>query len=378
MIARCQILLPFSIWIEANESFPNLKLAIASWSATVHPLAQAAVGYKDFEVSRLSASWEESVKLITPAVPPIVNERVLSRGSPIVEKNLLIVDFLKTHFERGKSEIPQGPADPSTDDVFSVINEVLRRLRQVTRSPRIKLLKPDNTIWTLTYLGDDGEELPEDPRLTRRLVKVFGKFDADFVFPETWLKLLEADVVSYVWQDLLLDSFAALPEINQAIVLAYSALETFAEWSVDQLSRVYGLSPTLWKWVAERNGRHELQPSVSDQFDALLKIFGGKSLKEGAPELWEAFGQLRTARNKIAHEGRPIIVGKTVTLGQATDLVLKAERIIDWIEALLPASLHRPPRPNPLDLSMAMPLVPPNAEVEQKISAISQIFKGDS
>ena len=66
------------------------------------------------------------------------------------------------------------------------------------------------------------------------------------------------------------------------------------------------------------------------------------------PTLWQAYKQLRNARNNFAHRGR-VVIGKQfdgpeLSYFQAMSLVEAAGAIIDWCETLLPAHLRRPPQ----------------------------------
>jgi len=58
--------------------------------------------------------------------------------------------------------------------------------------------------------------------------------------------------------------------------------------------------------------------------------------------LWDAFCELRTARNKFAHQGKAMVNNKEVTAERAAHLVNQAAAIVDWIETFLPAEHRRP------------------------------------
>src|SRR5262249_10800817 len=78
-----------------------------------------------------------------------------------------------------------------------------------------------------------------------------------------------------------------------------------------------------------------------------LEVFTGKSLKRDR-KLWEAFQNLRSARNSFSHGGKAVIgkgaSAKEVTPEKAAELVGAANAIVDWCETLLPAAVRRPLR----------------------------------
>ena len=112
---------------------------------------------------------------------------------------------------------------------------------------------------------------------------------------ETAVSLTLADVPIYI--SLVLDSEAALPDAGAAIALASTALETLIETHLGRLAAAK--CPELWSWIANRGHG----PSTEEQFDVLLKIFSGKSLKD-EKGLWDAFQRLQRARNKFVHTGK--------------------------------------------------------------------------
>lgn len=98
----------------------------------------------------------------------------------------------------------------------------------------------------------------------------------------------------------------------------------------------------MWEWINDRaDSTHLKAPSVSEQFDSLLKAITGRSLKDEA-KLWEGFQNLRKARNSFVHGGVGVIGGKAVDRDQALTLVGVANEILDWIDGLLPVGDRRP------------------------------------
>jgi hypothetical protein len=90
-------------------------------------------------------------------------------------------------------------------------------------------------------------------------------------------------------------------------------------------------------------GDFRKQPSVSERFDNLLTVFTRRSLMKEEPLLWESFSNLKNARNALAHEGIASLGkrGELVDASKARKLVNDADKIISWIEQLLPDSHRR-------------------------------------
>src|SRR5262249_13656712 len=162
------------------------------------------------------------------------------------------------------------------------------------------------------YTNDDGSELEAQEGYRRRRGSLQFHWSFIGISPEVWDNIfcLPPEFEVPVWDGLRLDALAALPSVGTAVVLAATSLEVFISTLLDQLASKRGLSENLWTWVRDRDGRTLQQPSVEEQFDVLLKELTGHSLKEDAV-LWEAFKNLKSARNSFVHEG-------TARLGTAT------------------------------------------------------------
>jgi hypothetical protein len=104
---------------------------------------------------------------------------------------------------------------------------------------------------------------------------------------------------------LLLDAVGLLPDIGPALVLAATSLETLITDALDELSAGASAVPqSLWMWINDR-GDYRKEPSVLEQYDALSKVFTGRSLRDEI-ELWEA---------PFVHGGKPPIERREVPLG---------------------------------------------------------------
>jgi hypothetical protein len=148
-----------------------------------------------------------------------------------------------------------------------------------------------------------------------------------------------------------------LPEIGASIVAVNAALEMFIAWALDELSKLACLKPDLWNWINKRGDWYK-EPSVIEQYDELLRILSGKSLKNES-HLWEALQNLRSVRNSFTHEGRPMFGGRELTLELAQTLIGRAKEIVDWVELLLPKALCRPKLGTGIALEVTQPFAGP-------------------
>jgi hypothetical protein len=264
----------------------------------------------------------------------------------------LLIDFRRDTFDRKQGS----PMDPAFDVIQRAINSLVTRLRYVTRAQQITPLSFPNASWRLTYLNDDETELKEEVGFVRgyggraRSWSLVGT-DADI-----WNSVhsLTPDWQSPVWDDILLDAFAALPKIGTAVVLAATALEVFISHILDDLAKGGTIPTDVWDWLNAR-GNWLKDPSTDEQFDFLMKHFLNHSLKESA-DLWTAFQHLRTARNTFVHEGRAVIGKVPVSLEQATRLVAKSNEIIGWVRQRLPAANQWVVFEHPITITIEFPV----------------------
>jgi hypothetical protein len=265
-----------------------------------------------------------------------------------IPADVLQIDVQRDDFDRRQelfnvdpSKDPLSPAralDPSLEYVLSIANDWLVRLRVVSRTGSYRPLDLAQAFMLVIFVNDDGTQLEPMPGLHRRIVWS----------PKTWT-ILGIDqrvwraVDSLGWghhalpaQVTLLDAFGLLPDVGPAVVLADIALEVRIAEVLDASVPSTGSSPALWQWITSRQPFFQ-QPSVKEEFDILLKALTGRSLKDRS-DLWEAFGNLRDARNSYVHGGTPSI-GKgasasVVTVSRAQELLLKAQAIMDWLDSL--------------------------------------------
>lgn len=144
----------------------------------------------------------------------------------------------------------------------------------------------------------------------------------------------------YAWDLLLLDARALLPDVPSAIVIAAAALETFVAWALNILHEEQPLPNGLWTWINNRD-HWTKEPSASEEFDALLRVFTGRSLKDDEPGLWQQYAELRRARNTLVHEGIAEVGGKPVVPAKAKSMIDAAEKVVAWVECLIPENHRR-------------------------------------
>lgn len=259
-------------------------------------------------------------------------------GVPAFQADALRIDFYKESFNR----TTQSPCDPPEDVIRRAINSFLIRLRYVARAAQVRPLDHLRITWRIRYLNDDETELEIDENLIR------GRGGLQFSF--SWIGLnkqvwedvhdLPPDYEPPPWDELLLDAQSDLPRVGPAVVLAATALEVFIARILDGLAELQPMPPELWTWINQR-GDCLREPTVEEQYDALLKFFTGHSLKTEA-KLWEGFRNLKTARNSFVHEGIAKVGGTPISTETARKLVASASEIVSKVREWLPQELHWP------------------------------------
>jgi len=345
MIARFRVLLPFTLYIRSADHLEPFEFSFRGYRTKAYPPMLAVLNQA--ETQSLAIATNKLIEQIRRAETQTSTNWIIMDGAPSIPGNLIQIDFLKDDFDRRRLESLTladwtNRGDPPIVVAFEASNRILSKIRAVARGGVIKYVDLERDWWRLDYLTDSEEEFPDDPALIRR------KFGAPFnlavtgVSSSVWAHIQELppDYVPPGWDNLLLDAEALLPNVGASIVAVNAALEVFIKSCLDRLISGSSISPKLWEWINERNDWRK-QPSVSEQFDVLLEVCAGRSLME-EPTLWEAFRNLREARNEFVHKGKPIIGGSEVTVSVATRLINRANEIVNWVEALLPADQRRP------------------------------------
>lgn len=313
MIARLYVQLPFEISVPDGQQYTVHHYQDGPYIVCVYPPLRSK-----------KPSPEESLEQIT------------IDGVVAFNADVLRIDFLKYAFDRCVVSLD----DPPMGLMERAVNSFLVRLRLVGRAPHIRQVNLQNTSWRLQYLNDDETELPTQDGFVKGRGGIKWSFTFVALTKSVWEDIyrLPPEYQPLPWDDLLLDAHAELPNIGSGIVLAATALEVFIARILDQLASRSNESPELWRWINERKQR-DRNPSVEEQFDSLLKIMAGHSLKE-EPGLWESFVNLKSARNSFVHEGVAKIGGLPIDAAKARQLILAAGGVVEKVHEWLPEDLQ--------------------------------------
>ena len=264
-----------------------------------------------------------------------VPEGVTIANAPAFAGNSLHFEFSKPSFNLDATGTPE----PTNEVLARAVVELVARVRYVTRGFQAYTKFP-NATWRLEYFNDDGS--PYEPKKGEIRARAGRAMSWSFiaVTPEVWrlAHSLPDDWQPSTWDDILLDAFAAMPKIGTAVVLGATALEVFIAEVMEKLSKHASFPPLLWGWINDR-GDWQKEPSPEEQFDQLLEYFTGHSLKS-EKELWEAFKNLKNARNKFVHYGVPMVGGKALSELEAMRLLQKADEIIEWTRKKVPEPIR--------------------------------------
>jgi hypothetical protein len=315
MLARLSIDLPYNIAIKQHEPFPLYEYE--------------TYGYK---VRNLPPAYTEEREVTAP-------DELRMNDEPAILANILRIDFEKNNFNRERD----GDIDPPIPIINYAVNSFIIRLRHVANASHVHTTTLPKGNWRIEYTNNDGSPLEKNSTLVRgRGGATILKFDMVGLTSEIWTRVheLPSDYAPPAWEILLLDAQAQLPNVGTAVVLAASALEVFIAPVLDTLAKEHVTPAGLWEWVNNRND-HRLEPSAKEQYDVLLRLLAGHSLKEERT-LWDGFSNLRDARNAFVHEGTATIGKTTVDPERAAELVTTAGAIINKIRDWLPEHLRWP------------------------------------
>jgi hypothetical protein len=322
MIARLFVVLPFALSVPAETQFNVYESEWSHYRVRLFPptrRSQAGANNDRFEIE--------------------------VDGLPAIQSDVLQIDFMKEHFDRSAktpSELERTDCDPPHEVINEILEWFLLRLRHVTRAANIRPLNLFDTEWRLVYLNDDGSELPKEKGLVPSRGASVASISWIVLTNTIWdsVHTLPPDYSAPPWEGLLLDASLPGASIGNSIVLAATALEVFIAHVLDALAASAPISSELWSWINNRSD-HTRKPSVEEQYDVLLRILSGHSLKE-EKELWQAFMNLKTARNSFVHRGIAR-VGKSGDIADAAaakSFVSTALAIIEKIRIWIPEQHH--------------------------------------
>jgi len=275
------------------------------------------------------------------------SDTVLIDGVQTIPADLLQIDYQRAEFDRHKftegplgtdpRELIRSHVDPRLDGVLRTANSWLTRLRVVSRAGPYRAVDLETTYILISYLNDDGSDLTQAPDLYRRIGWTPRKWTTLAMDSRVWdaAASLGWEFKPLSAQLLLLDAFALLPDVGPALTLANIALEVRIAQVLDESVPSSGVGPALWSWINDRQ-RYWQNPSVNDQFDALLRALSSRSLRD-EKQLWTGFKQLRQARNTFVHSGEARLgknLGTPVTPAKAAHLLETAMKILGWLDQL--------------------------------------------
>lgn len=343
MIAKFSILLPFEFLRSYDVDLPAWTLERDGCHVQVLAPVQSAA--RSANVAHGDITPENIRELVKPSTRAKPSNDIFMNNATTVVVDLLQVLFRKNgDFKREPVPfIDTGDDTPTFPLAIEIANEFLSRFRMLTGDFRTRDLIPERTLAVLEYLGDDERPVAEDPTKLRGAANHYANTRLNPLPPHVWEAVRTTTVATNgrAWDGLLLDAVGLLPDVGPALVLAATSLETLIADALDKLSAKASAVPQpLWTWINDR-GDYRKEPSVLDQYDALLKVFTGRSLRDEA-DLWEALRNIKDARNSFVHEGKALIGKRGASLADARSLLAKAERIVQWVEALLPVTARRP------------------------------------
>lgn len=333
MLARLHIFLPYSLILPDGENYSIYSYEDDGYEIRVFPPGKS----------------NEVIQGVVNGEKLTINDKLGFRV------NVLKIDFIKASFDRQVGI----DGDPSLDLIERTVNLFLRKLRFVARGFQIKEIDLKRVSWHLRYLNEDETELE------RMEGKVRGRGARSLTFswialtPEIWNNIhsFPDNYSPPEWDSLYLDALDALPNIGLSIVLAVTALEVFISRTLDSLAAKSTTPSALWEWINNR-GR---EPNLIEQYDELLRILLGISLKENSI-LWEAFRNVKTARNAFVHQGIAQVGGKTINEDEAKKLVHQTAEIISFIKNKLSEDLRWPEFEHKTRVEVVMPILGENQE----------------
>ena len=339
MLARLNILMPYTVTVAEGEQF------------SVH---EAEDG--DYRVRFLPPQRDPAMIFGREPTGLTLNDK------PAFQANVMRIDFHKESFDR----TTDGPIDPPEDVIRRAVGYFHARLRFATRAAHASTISFPWSQWRLEYLNDDGSPLDAQEGYVRARGTIQFHWSFIGMSVEVWddMFALQPEFKVPVWDGLRLDALAALPSVGTAVVFAATSLEVFIGVLLDELASKHGLSASLWAWTRDRDGKILQQPSVEKQFDVLLKEFTGRSLKQEAA-LWEAFKNIKSARNSFVHEGVATVGNTALTKDDAAILLRRIDSIIEKIREWISEDMRWPVSQAKAKLQFTQMLIePPNQAVQ--------------
>lgn len=163
--------------------------------------------------------------MLCPKDPQTVSDDVVVDGLRTVPADLIQFELKAVDFDRRRS--PDAVfCDPHRDLLFTLLNSYLARIRTVCRAPLIRFLDARAVPWKLEYYDDAGTALPSTDTLVTRRVSWGQRIAVSAIPSGAWQRIGGLPVLFFPARHdvLLLDAFAALPDVGAALVLSFTAL----------------------------------------------------------------------------------------------------------------------------------------------------------
>lgn len=320
MLARVEILLPFTFHVPEGEKFNVYESVTSGYRTRILPPKCSGLKNDHFDA-----------------------DQILINGAKAHKSDVFCIDFHKDSFDR---EIKEESESLFCDPPFDIINEVLKdflfKTKFVIKAENIQLIDLHDTSWNLTYLKDDETTFEHVEGLVRGRFGRLFQMSYMALTSEIWEDIYSIEDSSNIppWEELLLDSGAVLPAVGPSVVLSATALEVFISNILNKLSGNGKIPELLWNWINDR-GNFIKEPSKAEEYDILLKVLLGISLKENG-RLWEAFSNIKNARNSFVHEGVAKVGTTIVDNKMAREYISKCRDIIEYIRKELPDEMKWP------------------------------------
>ena len=140
---------------------PIKEIIYEGYKVRVFPPQQGAMARPVHPLLPGVYDWDQAAMRLVPDHPSAV-DGIMIDEKPIFPHDLLVIDFLNDSFDRTETLARRAPdvTDPPTELIFRLANEVLDRLRAVSRGSNIKPISRNSVHWRIAYLNDDGTQLP--------------------------------------------------------------------------------------------------------------------------------------------------------------------------------------------------------------------------
>lgn len=311
MIARLLVVAPFPLYLPSGAQFNVFECELHGYKLRFFPPRQSVD----------SAETKEAVKVIVD-------------GMDGIRVDVIQIDFVGEAFNRAFGP-PPFKCDPPNEIIKIVLDSYIARLRRITNGAAIHPLEFPGGTWLIQYLNDDGSTIRPENGKAGGIGASHIAGGAIALTEKGWnaMHQIPPYYSPAAWETLLLDAAHPAMPHGSAIVLAETALEVFASYVLNNVAPAKTNPVELWTWANSRKDFYQ-NPSVEEQYDTLLKIYCGHSLKEEI-KLWNAFKSIKNIRNTFVHTG--ILKVESSDVGP---LVASVTEIIEWISQWLPSELR--------------------------------------